>query len=162
MMSSARHMLARTTRATTIGPPRSSVMTRACAALIFGKDSRQPSTSPSATRLPSTFTRSSSRPVMVMRPFLSMLAEIARAAPAVGADAADRDAVVALGQVNLGHRQHRQRLRARPDRPDLAGREPIALRARDAHLDALERACPTVSGSLPARSMASGPAWVLW
>src|SRR4051812_8208189 len=67
------------------------------------------------------------------------LAEIARAVPAVAAGAADRDAVIALGEVNLGHRQHRQRLRARPDWPDLAGRDPFALRARDPHLDAVER-----------------------
>src|SRR4051794_18374282 len=72
-------------------------------------------------------------------PVLVDLAQIARAVPAVTAGAADRDAVIALRQVNLRHRQHRQRLRARPDRPDLAGRDPIALRARDPHLDAVER-----------------------
>src|SRR5439155_15852100 len=41
--------------------------------LIFANASRQPSTSPSATRLPSTLTTSSSRPVMQRRPFLSSL-----------------------------------------------------------------------------------------
>ena len=40
-------------------------MIRACAALTLGNASRHPSTSPRATRLPSTLTRSSSRPVMV-------------------------------------------------------------------------------------------------
>src|SRR5205823_1995691 len=46
-------------------------MTSACASFTLGNDSRQPSTSPSATRLPSTLTRSSSRPSRNRRPVLS-------------------------------------------------------------------------------------------
>ena len=68
------------------------------------------------------------------------LSEVAGAEPAVRADAADRDAVVALGQVDLRHRQQRQRLGARPDRADVARRQPVALGPGDAHLDAVERA----------------------
>src|SRR5215213_2710320 len=73
MISSAPHFCFITTRATTIAPAIGSVTTVACAALIFGNASRQPSTSPSATRLPSTFTTSSSRPVIARRPVLSIL-----------------------------------------------------------------------------------------
>src|SRR5829696_2054997 len=71
MISSAVDFDFVTTRATTIAPAIGSVTTVACAALIFGNDSRQPSTSPSATRLPSTLTTSSSRPTRYTRPDLS-------------------------------------------------------------------------------------------
>src|SRR5262245_45031992 len=73
MISSAPHCDFATTRATTIAPASGSVMTSACACFTFGNDSRQPSTSPSATRLPSTFTPSSSRPARYKRPLLSSL-----------------------------------------------------------------------------------------
>src|SRR5262245_35925618 len=73
MISSAAHLALATTRATTTAPVIGSDTTSAWAALIFGNASRQPSTSPSATRLPSTLTTSSSRPVRNIRLVLSIL-----------------------------------------------------------------------------------------
>ena len=162
MMSSARQTPARTTRATTIGPPRSSVTTRACAAFTLGNASRQPSTSPSATRLPSTLTRSSSRPVMIdaARP---CPAGRGRRCAASRRRRRRRSATPSprLGRWIFGHRHAstapRERTQIGPSSP-AGSRSPFG--AGDAQLDAVERPCRRSPGPCPPRSIASGPACV--
>ena len=140
MMSSARQTPARTTRATTIGPPRSSVTTRACAAFTLGNASRQPSTSPSATRLPSTLTRSSSRPVIDGAPGLVLLAEVAGAQPAVVERRRSGCRRRAWAGASSAPTTRRQRAPSAPRSArsrSPASRSPLG--PRDAQLDALER-----------------------
>ena len=94
--------------------------------------------------------------VLVLRP------EVAGAEPAVGGEPADRHAVVAFWQVDLRDRQTVESVRDRtqigPLRP-AASLSPLGPATRSS---TPSNGRPTVSGSLPARSIASGPACVLW
>ena len=90
---------------------------------------------------------------------LVLLPQVAGAEPAVRRDAADRDAVVAFRQVNLRHRQQRQRRDLTQIGPTVAGGDAFALGAGDL-ISTPSNGRPTVCGSLPARSIASGPACV--
>ena len=94
-------------------------------------------------------------------PGFVLLAEVARSKPPVGREATDGDAVFALREVNLRDRRTDSAAERGPDGPVSLPRELFGLRlATRSSTPSKDR--PTLSESRPARSIASGPACVLW